>query len=118
MIPALGNLKQEDFHLSQSSLGYTDPMSKEQNLRSPRPKLIALALATPILGADLARVNTTSCSVPPSLSPVFVIFSFTSVVDLVIALQEDGYMMGFMDFYSKEVVWDGWVWSWPHHARS
>ncbi|XP_036065412.1 hyaluronan and proteoglycan link protein 4 isoform X1 [Onychomys torridus] len=36
------------------------------------------------------------------LYAVFEIFSFTSVVDLVIALQEDGYMMGFMDFYTKE----------------
>lgn len=52
------------------------------------------------------------------LYAVFVIFSFTSVVDLVIALQEDGYMMGFMDFYTKEVVWDSWVWFWPHHACS
>ncbi|XP_049983728.1 transmembrane 6 superfamily member 2 isoform X4 [Alexandromys fortis] len=36
------------------------------------------------------------------LYAVFVFFSFTSVVDLVIALQEDGYMVGFMDFYTKE----------------
>lgn len=36
------------------------------------------------------------------LYAVFVIFSFTSVVDLVIALQEDGILMGFMDFYTKE----------------
>lgn len=62
--------------------------------------------------------NPLTRSVPPSLSPVFVIFSFTSLVDLVIALQEDGYVVGFMDFYTKEVVWDGWVWSWPHRACS
>lgn len=36
------------------------------------------------------------------LYAVFVIFSFTSLVDLVIALQEDGYVVGFMDFYTKE----------------
>lgn len=42
------------------------------------------------------------------LFPVFVIFSFTSVVDLVIALQEDGILMGFMDFYTKEVG-AGWL---------
>ena len=29
--------------------------------------------------------------------------AFTSVVDLLIALQEDGYVVGFMDFYNKEV---------------
>ncbi|XP_008822704.1 transmembrane 6 superfamily member 2 isoform X2 [Nannospalax galili] len=36
------------------------------------------------------------------LYAIFVVFSFTSVVDLVIALQEDGYLMGFMEFYTKE----------------
>ncbi|XP_004873487.1 transmembrane 6 superfamily member 2 isoform X2 [Heterocephalus glaber] len=37
-----------------------------------------------------------------SLYVVFGVFSFTSVVDLVIALQEDGYMEGFMEFYTRE----------------
>lgn len=40
---------------------------------------------------------------PPTLPTVFAVFSFTSVVDLLIALQEDGYVVGFMDFYNKEV---------------
>ncbi|XP_017497756.3 transmembrane 6 superfamily member 2 isoform X2 [Manis javanica] len=38
------------------------------------------------------------------LYAVFALFAFSSVVDLLIALQEDGYMMGFMDFYTKEGV--------------
>ncbi|XP_054434725.1 transmembrane 6 superfamily member 2 [Pteronotus mesoamericanus] len=36
------------------------------------------------------------------LYAVFAAFAFTSVVDLLIALQEDGYMAGFMEFYTKE----------------
>ncbi|KAM5307986.1 transmembrane 6 superfamily member 2 isoform 2-T2 [Glossophaga mutica] len=36
------------------------------------------------------------------LYAVFAAFAFTSVVDLLIALQEDGYMVGFMEFYTKE----------------
>ncbi|XP_074193909.1 transmembrane 6 superfamily member 2 [Rhinolophus sinicus] len=36
------------------------------------------------------------------LYAVFAVFAFTSVVDLLIALQEDGYLMGFMEFYTKE----------------
>jgi len=34
---------------------------------------------------------------------VFAVFAFTSVVDLLIALQEDGYAVGFMEFFTKEV---------------
>ncbi|KAM6167490.1 transmembrane 6 superfamily member 2 [Erethizon dorsatum] len=36
------------------------------------------------------------------LYAVFAVFAFTSVVDLVIALQEDGYVEGFMEFYTRE----------------
>nr|XP_015090480.1 transmembrane 6 superfamily member 2 isoform X2 [Vicugna pacos] len=36
------------------------------------------------------------------LYAVFAVFAFTSVVDLLIALQEDGYVRGFMEFYTKE----------------
>lgn len=36
------------------------------------------------------------------LYAVFAIFAFASLVDLVIALQEDGYVAGFLEFYAKE----------------
>ncbi|XP_013210405.1 transmembrane 6 superfamily member 2 isoform X3 [Microtus ochrogaster] len=66
--------------------------------------LCAVLMSTLILGLLFMAVYSLShgeITYDP-LYAVFVLFSFTSVVDLVIALQEDGYMVGFMDFYTKE----------------
>lgn len=104
--------------MSPGSLGYRTCVKRTEPEIAQAQAAIVLALATPIHDPVLAISSPLICLVLPSISPVFVVFSFTSVVDLVIALQEDGYLMGLMDFYAKEVVWDGWVWSWPHHACS
>ena len=37
------------------------------------------------------------------LLPVFMVFSFTSGIDAIIALEEDGYVSDFMGFYMREV---------------
>lgn len=99
MIPALGKLQQEDCHLCYRLRPYvkrTEPGVTQAQTAT------LLALSTCALDPSPAHVSPTHL-LPLPLPPVFVLFSFTSVVDLVIALQEDGYMVGFMDFYTKEV---------------
>lgn len=44
-----------------------------------------------------------------SFPAVFVVFSFTSIVDLIISLEEDGFISGFMEVYVREV---------PPHPRT
>lgn len=56
--------------------------------------LLALVLVTYIL------VQTRPPQDP--LFYVFAVFSFTSVIDLIISLEEDGYLSGFMEFYIRE----------------
>lgn len=42
-------------------------------------------------------------SEPARSAAVFVVFSFTSIVDLIISLEEDGFISGFMEIYVREV---------------
>ncbi|XP_004646930.1 transmembrane 6 superfamily member 2 [Octodon degus] len=68
-----------------------------------QPLWVAL-LSGFILGLLLVSVRSLSrgeISHDP-LYAVFTVFAFTSVVDLIIALQEDGYVEGFMEFYTRE----------------
>lgn len=68
---------------------------------------LVLAPPTRGLGPAHSKSPPTPGPAPPALPAVFAIFAFTSVVDLIIALQEDGYVVGFMEFYTKEVR-GGW----------
>lgn len=43
------------------------------------------------------------CISPPHTAAVFAEFSFTCVIDLVSALEYDGIISGFMEFYQKTV---------------
>uniref|UniRef100_A0A8C4IYK6 Transmembrane 6 superfamily member 1/2 transmembrane domain-containing protein n=1 Tax=Dromaius novaehollandiae TaxID=8790 RepID=A0A8C4IYK6_DRONO len=57
------------------------------------PGALALALlAFPVAFAAPRR----------SRPAVFVVFAFTSAVDLVISLEEDGYVSGFVELYVRE----------------
>ncbi|XP_062968937.1 transmembrane 6 superfamily member 2 [Cynocephalus volans] len=81
------------------------PVSCALNLASALSHPLGVALMSAlILGLLLVAIYSLShgeISYDP-LYAVFAVFAFTSVVDLLIALQEDGYVMGFMDFYTKE----------------
>ncbi|XP_015271011.1 PREDICTED: transmembrane 6 superfamily member 2 [Gekko japonicus] len=61
---------------------------------------VALVGAVVLVGL-FALVYLPSQSQDP-LFYVFMVFSFTSVIDAIIALEEDGYIGGFMEFYMKE----------------
>ncbi|KAM4888204.1 transmembrane 6 superfamily member 2 [Thomomys bottae] len=67
------------------------------------PVWVALMSALVLGLLFLAIYNVARGEIPHDpLYAVCAIFAFTSVVDLVIALQEDGYVVGFMEFYTKE----------------
>ena len=78
VIPAIGNLQQEDFHLSQGSLGYRPCVKRTEPEIAQAQTVIVLALATPILGPVLVHVNPTHL-----LSPTF---SVSSLCDLLLHL--------------------------------
>ncbi|XP_009696227.1 PREDICTED: transmembrane 6 superfamily member 2, partial [Cariama cristata] len=72
------------------------------------PSLLAIPVAFGINGATALaeeRRSEGSAGTRSELarSPaVFVVFSFTSVVDLIISLEEDGYISGFMEVFVRE----------------
>ncbi|XP_053441768.1 transmembrane 6 superfamily member 2 isoform X2 [Nycticebus coucang] len=81
------------------------PVSYALNQVSALSPPLAIALMSAlILGVLFVTIYSLSyCEISyDPLYAVFAVFAFTSVVDLIIALQEDGYVVGFMEFYTRE----------------
>ncbi|XP_029773375.1 transmembrane 6 superfamily member 2 [Suricata suricatta] len=98
------DLPQLDGKIAALSLGAL-PVSYALNLVSAlsHPLGVALmsALILCLLFVAIYNLSPGNIYYDP-LYAVFTIFAFTSVVDLLIALQEDGYMVGFMEFITTE----------------
>uniref|UniRef100_A0ACB8F0Z1 Uncharacterized protein n=1 Tax=Sphaerodactylus townsendi TaxID=933632 RepID=A0ACB8F0Z1_9SAUR len=75
------------------------PLAQSMN-RLSSSWVIALVGALVLLGLTVL-VYLSSPSQDPFFY-VFMVFSFTSVIDIIIALEEDGYIGGFMEFYMEE----------------
>ncbi|XP_005682141.2 PREDICTED: transmembrane 6 superfamily member 2 isoform X1 [Capra hircus] len=71
------------------------------HLHSPLGVVLMSTLILGLLSLAIYSLSRSDVYYDP-LYAVFAVFAFTSVVDLLIALQEDGYMAGFMAFYTKE----------------
>ncbi|XP_066551804.1 transmembrane 6 superfamily member 2 [Amia ocellicauda] len=89
------------FLLSLSSLGVIYAVNNMPSLQDPVSILVVGAV---VLAAMFVMVYYGVRTNPPQdpLFYVFAVFSFTCVIDLVIALEEDDYVSGFMEFYMKE----------------
>ncbi|KAI7809288.1 transmembrane 6 superfamily member 2 [Triplophysa rosa] len=61
--------------------------------------LLAIGITVLTTVLLLAKLNVKRIPTADPLFYVFVVFSFTSVVGITNALQQDGYIKGFMDFY-------------------
>uniref|UniRef100_UPI00398F2C56 transmembrane 6 superfamily member 2b n=1 Tax=Pristiophorus japonicus TaxID=55135 RepID=UPI00398F2C56 len=67
------------------------------------PVMVFAAGAAVLLGLPLVLYLLVGGSCPKDpLFYAFAVFSFTSVIDLIMSLEQDGYIKGFMGFYLKE----------------
>nr|XP_028695996.1 transmembrane 6 superfamily member 2 isoform X2 [Macaca mulatta] len=89
--------------LSLSALPVSYALNHVSALSHPLWVALMSALILGLLFVAVYSLSHGEISYDP-LYAVFAVFAFTSVVDLIIALQEDGYVVGFMDFYTKEVL--------------
>nr|XP_011748000.1 transmembrane 6 superfamily member 2 [Macaca nemestrina] len=87
--------------LSLSALPVSYALNHVSALSHPLWVALMSALILGLLFVAVYSLSHGEISYDP-LYAVFAVFAFTSVVDLIIALQEDGYVVGFMDFYTKE----------------
>ncbi|XP_039084188.1 transmembrane 6 superfamily member 2 [Hyaena hyaena] len=98
------DIPQFDGKIAAVSLGAL-PLSYALNLVSALSHPLGVALMSALI---LCLLFVAIYNLSPGdfyydpLYAVFTIFAFTSVVDLLTALQEDGYMVGFMEFITKE----------------
>ncbi|XP_012509452.1 PREDICTED: transmembrane 6 superfamily member 2 isoform X2 [Propithecus coquereli] len=87
--------------LSLGALPVSYALNHVSALSHPLAVALMSALILGVLFVAIYSLSHGEISYDP-LYAVFAVFAFTSVVDLMIALQEDGYVVGFMEFYTKE----------------
>ncbi|XP_014442795.1 transmembrane 6 superfamily member 2 [Tupaia chinensis] len=87
--------------LSLSALPVSYALNHLSALSHPLGVALMSALILGLLFTTVYSLSRSEIYYDP-LYAVFAVFAFTSVVDLVIALQEDGYAVDFMEFYTKE----------------
>lgn len=86
--------------LSLGALPVTYALSSVSALSHPMWVALMSALILGLLFVAIYSLSHGEITYDP-LYAIFVVFSLTSVVDLLIALQEDGYVMGFLEFFTK-----------------
>ncbi|XP_006639918.1 transmembrane 6 superfamily member 2b [Lepisosteus oculatus] len=89
------------FLLSLSSLGVIYAMNNMPSLQDP-VSILGIGAAVLVMLYVLVYYSVRNNSPKDPLFYVFAVFSFTCVIDLIIAAEEDGYVSGFMEFYMKE----------------
>ncbi|XP_005409680.1 PREDICTED: transmembrane 6 superfamily member 2 [Chinchilla lanigera] len=87
--------------LSLSALPLSYGLSHVSALSHPLWVALLSGLILGLLFVSIYSLSRGEISYDP-LYAVFAVFAFASVVDLVIALQEDGYVEGFAEFYTRE----------------
>ncbi|XP_003796640.1 transmembrane 6 superfamily member 2 isoform X2 [Otolemur garnettii] len=97
ILPLAGNIAA----LSLSAVPVSYALNHVSALSHPLAIALMSALILGVLFVTIYSLSYCEISYDP-LYAVFTVFAFTSVVDLIIALQEDGYVVGFMEFYTRE----------------
>ncbi|XP_038634045.1 transmembrane 6 superfamily member 2 isoform X1 [Scyliorhinus canicula] len=89
------------FLLSLSAIPISFLLNRVSAMDSP---MVVFYAAAGVLLGLLLVLYLLVIGTPPKdpLFYAFAVFSFTSVIDLVISLEQDGYIKGFMGFYLKE----------------
>ncbi|XP_048198618.1 transmembrane 6 superfamily member 2 [Perognathus longimembris pacificus] len=87
--------------LSLAALPVSYALSRVSVISHPTCMALMTALVLGLLFIAIYNLARGEIAYDP-LYTVCALFAFTSVVDLVIALQEDGFLAGFMEFYTQE----------------